>query len=108
MASPDYKVVLHRKEHEPPDQVHDAWYFGMPRIYNRHDRYIVTPELKAFPGKRGVPHGASDNDGKEFLLFDTYSPFLVQKHVGRPATLKPPSLEIATEAYRAHSIGVEL
>ena len=49
MASPDYKVVLHRKEHEPPDQVHDTWYFGMPRIYNRHDGYIVTPELKAFP-----------------------------------------------------------
>ena len=80
----------------------------MPRIYNRHDRYIVTPELEASPGKKGVPHGASNDDGKEFLPFDTYSPFLVQKHVGRPATLEPPSLEIATEAYRSRGIGVEL
>ena len=64
--------------------------------------------MKAFSGKKGVPHGASDSDGKEFLPFDTYSPFLVQKHVGRPATLKPPALEIATEAYRARVIAVEL
>ena len=75
MASPDYKVVLHRKEHEPPDQVHDVWYFGMPRIYNRYDRYIVTPELKAFHWALAAKHGG--HEANELLKLSTSWPHVM-------------------------------
>ena len=107
MASSHQKVMLHGKENELSDQLHNAGDLRVPRINYRYYRFVITPELKAFPGEKWVPYGAGDNNGKEFLPLNTNPPFPVQVHVGRPVTLKPLSLQIAAKPYGASGVGIQ-
>jgi len=35
--------------------MHDPRGFGMTRVNDSNNALVITPELKAFPGKEGVP-----------------------------------------------------
>ena len=43
----------------------------MTQVNDNDNTLIIAPELKAFARKMGVPQGAGNNDGVEFLPFDT-------------------------------------
>ena len=72
------KVMLHGKENKLPDQLRNAGDLRVPKINYRYYRFVIAPELKAFPDKKGVPYGAGDNNRKEFLPFNTNSLFPIQ------------------------------
>ena len=99
--------MLHGKEDEPSDQLHNAGDLRVPRINYRYYRFVIAPDLKAFPGEKLMPYGAGNNNRKEFLPFNTNSPFPVQAQLGRPVTLKPLSLQIAPKPYGASGVGVQ-
>ena len=99
--------MLHGKENELSDQLHNAGDLRVPRINYRYYKFVIAPDLKAFPSKKRVSYGAGDNNRKEFLPFNTNSLFLVQAYVERPETLKPLSLQIAAKPYGASGVGIQ-
>ena len=100
--------MLHGKQDELSDQLHNAGDLRVPRINYRYYRFIIAPELKAFPSEKLMPYGAGNNNRNlEFLPFNTNSPFPVQAHLGRPVTLKPLSLQIAAKPYGTSGVGVQ-
>ena len=101
------KVMLHGKENKLPDQLRNAGDLRVPKINYRYYRFVIAPELMAFPDKKGVPYGAGDNNRKEFLPFNTNPLFPVQAHVGRPVTLKTLSLQITAKPYGASGVGIQ-
>ena len=43
----------------------------MARVNDSNNALVITPELKTFARKVGVPQCAGDNNREEFLLFNT-------------------------------------
>ena len=71
VTSPNQKIMLHRNKYQETYQVHDPRGFGMTRVNDSNNALVITPELKTFAGKVGVPQGAGDNNTEEFLPFNT-------------------------------------
>ena len=46
--------------------------FGMTRVNDSKNTLVITPELKTFAGKVGVPQCVGKNNREEFLPFNTY------------------------------------
>ena len=44
----------------------------MTRVNDSNNALVIAPELKAFAGKVGVPQCTGNNNGEEFLPFNTY------------------------------------
>ena len=44
----------------------------MTRVNDSDNALIITPDLKTFAGKVGVPQCTGDNNREEFLPFNTY------------------------------------
>ena len=72
MASSDQKVMLHGKEDELSDQLHNAGDLRVPRINYRYYRFVIAPELKAFPGEELMPYIWSRQQQKERVLAIQY------------------------------------
>ena len=72
ITSPNREITLHGNEYEEMNKIHNPRGFEMIQINDSNDAVIVTPELRAFTIKVGVPHCAGKNNRKEFLPFNIY------------------------------------
>ena len=72
MTSPNQEIMLHGNKYQEMHQVHDPRSFGMTRVNDSNNVLVITPELKTFARKVGVPQCTGKNNREKFLPFNTY------------------------------------
>jgi len=63
--------MIHRKRYQEIKQIPEPRSFEMTQVNDSNNTLIITPELRVFVGKAGVPQCAGNNNREEILPFNT-------------------------------------